>query len=458
MTFVMRRILRSLRTTAPTPNQATERARGTRAQLAGRLLPALVVLACMSCWPAVAGATSSSFRSVSAVNGGAMMQLSAAQLNTQLTTVQTDGVQVVRADAAWANIEPAPPGPNGHGWQLAQIDAWVRALATHHLSWQPIIDFSVWWAKTCPGFCAPTNNTYYSEFAQEIASRYGAHGSFWSQNPSIPYYPAQTFEIWNEENVSTYWMPAARYATLYLAAHDAIHAVDPTASVIVGGLADDSQAFNPTQDYPAWYVFQMFAADPALRGHVDGFGLHPYGSTASAVEQWVAHFRGVLTSVGEGSAPIDITEVGWPTGDTSYEGWRAAMMNRLALDLSRSNCGIGLLAPYDWINPGQQNGWSDFGLVKNNGNTSVLRKSGMAWFNGLGQAVLQPELSLCATTGGRLPLAHTASTSTGAGTGQHGTSRAARRTVWSMVSEVAVGSRKARVRRSKSHFDSAARA
>ena len=59
----------------------------------------------------------------------------------------------------------------------------------------------------------------------------------------------------------------------------------------------------------------MFSADPGLRGNVDGFGLHPYGTSAADAVEWTVHFRHVLDALGEARAPIDVTEFGWPTGD-----------------------------------------------------------------------------------------------------------------------------------------------
>src|SRR5436305_1026379 len=133
----------------------------------------------------------------------------------------------------------------------------------------------------------------------------------------------------------------------------------------------------------------MFTANPELRGQVDGFGLHPYGATATDVEQWVAHFRQVLNSLGENSAPIDISEVGWTTGDGVREDWRASMMSKVALGLAHSNCGIRLLAPYDWINPAASD-QPDFGFVDSSGLTTSLRASGAAWFAGFKQAEANP--------------------------------------------------------------------
>lgn len=340
-------------------------------------------------------ATTASAVPLSAMNGYVVSRLSPVEMDLELAAMQARGVEVVRSDAPWANIEPHRPDGHRHSWRFDAIDGWVRALALHQLTWEPILDYAVGWAKRCAGFCPPTSNATYDAYATAVAARYGAGGAFWSEHPGIPYHPVQIFEIWNEENVATYFMTPARYASLYDAARRAIHRVDPGATVIVGGLADDSQQFDAADDYPARYVQGMFKADPRLRGNVDGFGLHPYGATADDVERWVVDFRRQLDRLGEATAPIDITEVGWPTGGWAQENWRASMMSEVASALVRSNCGIGLLAPYDWTNQPQAGSAGDFGLVNSTGVVPLLRPAGQAWFKALHAAVSQPQLDLC---------------------------------------------------------------
>jgi hypothetical protein len=351
-------------------------------------------LALATAIPAARAATSPL---ISAMNAFSASGLPPSELDPQLAAMEAHGVTMVRSDAAWATIEPAPPGPSGHVWQWASTDAWVTQLATYELTWEPIIDYSVWWAKSCWGFCAPNSDSTYAAFAQAVAARYGAGGTFWAQNPKLPYRPVQILEIWNEENVLTFHISPAVYGPLYAAARTAIHAVDPQAEVIVGGLADDSSTFDASQDYPRLYIDQMFTSDPALKGQVDGFALHPYGASATAVEQWAAHFRQGLVQLGEGSAPLYLTEFGWQTGSASAESWRAQQMRALALTLSRSNCGIAMLAPYDWINPLSLNESGDFGLVDRTAQDTNLRPAGTAWFNGLAQARTLPTLATCAS-------------------------------------------------------------
>lgn len=314
--------------------------------------------------------------------------------------MRAQGVTVVRSDAPWEVIQPHPPGFKGPGWHWGRTDDWVSAFARHGLTWEPILDYAAGWAKLCPGFCAPTSNSTYAAFARAVAARYGVGGTFWARHPKLQPRPARVFEIWNEENVAAYAVAPQRYASLYAAARRAIRGVDPSASVIVGGLADDGGPFSPRQDYPSQYVEAMLVAQPSLIGQIDGFGLHPYGATGLDVEDWTVHFRQVLDRLGEGSAPIDVTEVGWPTG-VRDESWRAEQMSSVARALSRSNCGIRLLAPYDWVNRSVLPS-ADFGLVQAERRRVVLRPAGVAWFGALTRRA--SELRLCSATGWVRPL------------------------------------------------------
>lgn len=357
------------------------------------LLCALLTLACAhgAVTAASAGATEPA---TAGMNGWTALQLPAAQRDLQLAAMQAHGVQMVRSDAPWEDIQPDPPKPSAPGWQWAKTDAWVSAMAAHGLTWEPLLDYSVWWANRCPGMCAAASDSAYAAFAQAVAARYGPGGSFWTEHPQLPYHPSTVFEICNEENVGHSWIPPARFARLYAAARAAIHAVERSSSVIVGGLADDSSVYQAAEDYPSQYVLLMFAADPLLEGNVDGFALHPYGASARDVQDWTVSFRHTLDLLGEGTAPIYITEFGWTTGPASREAWRASMMRTVATTLSKSDCGIRLLEPYDWVGPDEPT--ADFGLVDSpDGRDANLGSAGAAWFDGLAGAASRPELALC---------------------------------------------------------------
>jgi hypothetical protein len=337
-----------------------------------------VAVACLGTASSPAALAVNAHGAISGVNANSLSQLPAPQWKLQLAAMRADGVQLVRSDADWGTIEPQAPGRDGPSWQFASTDAWVGALASNHLTWQPILDYDNSWAK------AVTNNGAFATYGGAVASRYGRHGSFWAQHPRLPYLPVGIFEVWNEENGQPWFISPRDYGPLYAATRDAIHAVDRSASVDIGGLSDDSGGFNPSLDYPAWYVLRVMYSDPLLQGHVDGFALHPYGTTASDVLQWVAEFRRVIDRFHESAAPIDITEFGWVSGDSSQEAWRAEQMKVLGLAFARSSDGIRELAPYDWVNPAVLNEPGDFGFVDRSGTGTALRPAAGAWFHALG--------------------------------------------------------------------------
>jgi cellulase (glycosyl hydrolase family 5) len=315
---------------------------------------------------------------VSAMNGWSLHGLSPADLNAQLALMQSAGVTLLRVDASWSSIEPNAPALAGPRYSFGTMDAEVADLAAHQIRWLPIVDYSAPWAGSVSGDwrSAPTSNAQFAAFAAAIAARYGADGSFWAQNPQVPYLPVQTYEIWNEENASYYWDngpdPGA-YATLYLAARAAIRAIDPQAQVAIGGLT------NPRQGMSALaFLSGMFQAVPGLVGSVDAVGIHPYAANGTGTVQFVVQVRQLLDSVGQSAVPIDVTEFGWQTGSATVEQRRAANMTAVAQALGNSNCGIGLLAPYDWTDPSYiTNG--DWGLAGSDG----VRPAGTAWFTAL---------------------------------------------------------------------------
>jgi hypothetical protein len=337
-------------------------------------------------------ADTSSGPAISAVNGWSLYGLAPLDLDAQLAQMEADGVSVLRIDASWSSIQLAAPGPGGPTYSFSGEDAEVAALAVHHIQWLPVIDYSAPWAGTIVGDwrSPPADDAQFAAFAAAIAARYGAGGTFWSQNPQLPYEPVSTFEIWNEENGDYFWDTGpdpAGYARLYLAARAAIHAVDGGAQVMIGGLTNPEQGISALA-----YLTQMFQDVPALAGNVDAVGLHPYAADATGVVSIVVGVRDLLDSLGESSVPIDVTEFGWQTGDPAVEQQRAAMMSEVALALGNSNCGIGLLAPYDWMDPSYITD-GDWGLA----GTSGVRPAGTAWFSGLSAAAASPETVLCPT-------------------------------------------------------------
>jgi hypothetical protein len=353
-------------------------------RLAASVVGTLAVLLIVSP-PAFAGTAA-----VSGMNGWSLHGLSWPDLNSQLDDMESQGVKVLRVDASWSSLEPNAPGANGPVYDFSGEDAEVYAIASHHMRWLPILDYSAPWAAGNPGDwrSPPADNAQFASYAAAVAARYGVGGSFWAQYPQLPYEPVHMYEVWNEENGDYFWdsgVDPAAYAHLYLTTRSALHAVDPAAQVIVGGLTNPQGGLSALQ-----FISDMYHDVPSLTGNVDGIGVHPYAWNAAAVVDDVVEVRELLDSFGESAVPLEITEFGWRTGDSAAEQQRATMMADVAGQLANSNCGIGLLAPYDWTDPSYITD-RDWGLAGDNG----MRPAGSAWFAGLGAAASVARVQLC---------------------------------------------------------------
>jgi hypothetical protein len=358
-----------------------------RAKLLSAAVAAIMATLCMTAAAASAAPQANKYGVISSMNGFSLSEASPAEWGLQLAAMRQNGIQELRSDAAWGVIEPNAPAGGGPTFQFASTDAWVTALALNHITWEPILDYNNTWAM------AARDNGDFATFAQAVAARYGAGGSFWAQNPQLPYLPVQIFELWNEEGGGQFYISPQDYGPLYVAVHSAIHAIDPSASVDLGGLGVGG-VYNQSKDYPSWYLVYLFGYYPQLEQTIDGYGLHPYGATATDSAEWVVDFRHTLSHYHVStSVPIDLTEFGWPYTQ-AQESWRAAQMNALGAAFSRSNCGIREAAPYDWINPNAPSG-SDFGFVDSGGASTALRASGNAWFNAFAQYSQQPTFVIC---------------------------------------------------------------
>lgn len=371
------------------PNDQRSKARTfCKRSVAGIVAGAALLLASSPVAARAAAAPVTNTPAISGVTAAAAWGLGGSFSQTQYNGMASEDVSLVRNDASWSAIEPNPPGPSGPVFDFGSIDPEVTMLAVDHLTWLPVLDYSAPWAASVGNdpFSPPASDSDFAAYAQAVAARYGAGGSFWAQNPQLPYEPVTTFEVWNEENGGYFWdtgsQPAA-YGKLYAATRTAIKSTDPSAEVIVGGLVE------PSADQ---FVTQMLSDDPSLRGNVDGFGLHPYDLDGDQVVADVQSFRKTLDGLGESAAPIDVTEFGWEYDSApGDETWRADQMQEVAEALGNSDCGVQQLDPYSWVN----DGGPDWGLADT---TGAIRPAGAAWFTGLAVARSRPMTTLCASS------------------------------------------------------------
>ncbi len=272
------------------------------------------------------------------------------QISGQLRALAATGATLARSDAMWGFTEPAPPSGGAHHYDWAFDDHIAGALAARGLTWLPILDYSAGWDRLYPSLLhsPPRSPADFAAFASALAARYGPGGLFWRGRPDLTPRPVEIYEVWNEPDNPRFWEPVvdpAAYADLYLAARRSVHAADPTARVVIGGLTRAS-SFLPA----------MLRARPALAGSVDGVGIHPYGANAAAVLAKVRRARAILGSLGLSAVPLYVTEFGWtthPAGalDFAPERARPRRIERTLAALGHTNCRVAAVVLYTWLTP-----------------------------------------------------------------------------------------------------------
>jgi hypothetical protein len=323
-------------------------------------------------------------------------QYSSRQISAQLAALHVTGATIARSDALWEAIEPDPPVDGQHAYHWQFDDLTVATLATHGLRWLPIVDYSPRWAAAAPSQAhsppRASDVDDFAAFAAALARRYGPAGAFWRALPGLPREPVDTYEIWNEPNLSQFWGPApnpAGYAELYLRARDAIKAVDPHARVIVGGLTA-----------PGSFLAAMLAARPDLRSHIDGVAIHPWGPNPAAVLRHVLSARAEVRRLGVGSLAIYVTAFGWttrPRGAFSYvpARLRPRYIAATISALGHTDCQIAAVVLNTWVTPQRdsRDGADWFGIEPPTGGPSP---AAAAFTTGI-QAAQQsgPQRNLC---------------------------------------------------------------
>jgi polysaccharide biosynthesis protein PslG len=258
----------------------------------------------------------------------------------ELDRMAANGVATVRVLFSMPEIEPAQ---DEFVW--ANTDQLVANAAARGIRVIPTLYGSTAWLNVldgdagCGGGCAPNSDLArdaWADFARALVDRYGPTGEFWKPPPYCPLplvcetkgdapcacasaLPIRTWQIWNEQNSPKYFHPGpnpARYAKLLAAAGAAIHARDPNAEVVTGGMWGPPGADEVTPT--ARFVRKLYAASgrsPAF----DAIAVHPYAASLSGVAEQVEDVVNEIRRARD-DAGIWVTELGWASGGPRDNG------------------------------------------------------------------------------------------------------------------------------------------
>jgi hypothetical protein len=246
-----------------------------------------------------------------------------AELGRGLADAGTVGAGWIRVDLAWYRVEPAPGV-----WNWSAFDR-TEAQAQHDgLRILAILDQAPSWARkaSCAAqlWCPPADDNAFATFAAKAAQRY-------------PTSVVGGWEIWNEENLSSYWAGGpdpAGYTALLAAASTAIRAAQPQAEIALGGLAlaeNDGVTLSP----------KKFLTGVAQRGglkDVSAVGYHPYtfptmpakAAAFGDIGTGSGSLASILNHYGAADMPIWITEAGAAVTGAAADPTGAQVATRIA--------------------------------------------------------------------------------------------------------------------------------
>jgi hypothetical protein len=299
-------------------------------------------------------------------DGGNLETLNSADLARYLDGVKASGASWLRVGLYWCTVMQG--GANSYNW--AAFDNIVNQARARGINILGVLIYTPAWARPAGTTASypPTNLNDYASFAHAAAAHFGPLG-------------VHAYEIWNEPNLSSFWMPApdaARYTQLLKLAYPAIKSSDPGATVVSGGLSPGGSYGTVTSSYtnPVTFLEQMYKN--GAHGYLDAVGWHPYSfpyglgyynwSAWSQMSETQPSARSVMTAFGDTGKQIWPTEMGAPTG-TSSQSVSETAQAQLVTDM------YSKLAGWSWAGPAFLYNYRDKGtnLADREQNFGIIR-------------------------------------------------------------------------------------
>jgi hypothetical protein len=278
---------------------------------------------------------------------------------TFIATMGEDNLNTARMDALWDWAEPNPPvdGKHTYVWnnpsdEANSLDHLVGLLAESGVRMIAVLDSPPTWAAGSGTSLAPAYYGDFAAFSAAFAARYGLGGTFWAQNPQLPYLPVEQFEVWTEANSDNFWttVDPETYLQALEPLSTAVHAVDPSAQILAS---------------IGWQNFQQYVTElyqDGAKDWINGIGFHPYAPDASGITLLTEQLRSIMTSFGD-SSPIGVTEIGQPDATSgpgaqfAYDGpvsdaARAATLSLAGDALAHSDCNVQSFDLYGLVSSG----------------------------------------------------------------------------------------------------------
>jgi polysaccharide biosynthesis protein PslG len=227
------------------------------------------------------------------------------------------GLRSVRLPLFWSEVERIYPLAGFLDW--SGFDLGVRLAAEHGMTVMPVVASSPSWVaveQRLEPVMRAWQRRAWTSFLRRAVRRYGPGGGFWREHAELLYRPVHRWEVWNEPNIVTFGRAdPERFAKLVRISGRAIHAADPGAEAILGGLFG-----RPLQVPPnvaaGDFLSRIYRARRVKR-FFDGVALHPYVAGATAMRSQIRNLRRIMRAHHDSATPLYVTELGW--GSDSFE-------------------------------------------------------------------------------------------------------------------------------------------
>jgi hypothetical protein len=277
-----------------------------------------------------------------------------------VSLMERSDVQSMRVPMYWPAIQADNPSVAKPDW--SGFDNAVALGAEHGIRIFPFVFGSPGWVASRTTV-VPVETAWqrwaWSRFLRAAVDRYGPEGSFWEDNPELPFLPIHRWEIWNEENIVTFSHDPdpVRFARLIRLSGGILHGANPDSQVIVGGLFG-----RPLQTPPnvqsGDFLSRLYRARQVKR-FFDGVALHPYVADAGAMTAEIENLRRVMRIHHDSTTPLYVTELGWgsDSGESRWEKGPYGQAEELdtafaLLTTNRLRWRIGGVWWFSWIDQG----------------------------------------------------------------------------------------------------------
>jgi len=289
------------------------------------------------------GATAATAGAVSGTFWGVVPQ--ATPTSEELVRLKQGGVDSIRIPFVWSAVQQQQGGP----FDWSGVDSMVGNAADTGLEVLPFLTGAPQWAvavnhryqspQNLPVRTA-TQRSGWTTFVREAVARYGPTGSFWAENPAVPFRPIRNWQIWNEPNFMYFVAKPnpAEYGKLVKLSFSALRSVDHGAKLILGGLFSRPAEANlkrrpPLAYFAADFLDKLYRTTPGIQQKFQGYALHPYTATFKRLEPYIEEVRDVLKEHHDAGKGLWLTELGWssqhPTKKNSFAKGRSGQVTQL---------------------------------------------------------------------------------------------------------------------------------